>query len=39
MYRGSRSRPAFFREALRSIRPAANSAREKGVEDVLTRRP
>ena len=39
MYRGSRSLPSFLREAFRSILPAANSARGRGLEGALTLRP
>ena len=39
MYRGSRSRPIFLREAFLSVRPAANRASERGVDGALTRRP
>jgi hypothetical protein len=39
MYRGSRRRPTFLREAFLSIREAAKSARESGEEGAVTPLP
>jgi hypothetical protein len=39
MYRGSRRRPSFFREAFLSILFAAKATSGKGEGDELTNRP